>query len=191
MALTYRSHGKRVMDTALAGVGLVVAGPLCLGVAGAIAMETGRPVLFVQDRVGENGSIFRLYKFRSMAVGTPDVPSSDVGVLTVTKVGKVIRRLNLDELPQLVNIVRGAMSLVGPRPALPSQDDLLDSRRLGGADRVRPGLTGLAQVNSYDGMSVEHKAAFDNQYASEVTFVGDLRILAQTVGYLFNRPPVY
>lgn len=191
MELTYRTHGKRVLDAVLAGVGLLVVAPVCAAVAGAIAVESGRPVLFTQERCGRYGSTFRLHKFRSMAVGTPDVPSSEVGLLTVTRVGNVIRRLNLDELPQLYNVLRGEMSLVGPRPALPSQEDLLDLRSRGGADQVRPGLTGLAQVNSYDGMSVGRKASFDNQYSNEITFVGDMRIFLRTVGYLFNRPPVY
>jgi len=191
MALTYRRHGKRVMDVVLATAGLIVSAPLALAVAGAVALESGLPVLFVQDRVGQGGRVFRLMKFRSMALGTPDVPSSEVGVLEVTRVGAVIRRLNLDELPQLLNVLRGDMSLVGPRPALPSQKDLIALRRKGGAEEVKPGLTGLAQVNSFDGMSAETKARYDNEYAASVSLVGDLRIFPQTLRYLMSPPPVY
>jgi len=191
MALTYRRHGKRVMDVVLATAGLIVSAPLALAVAGAVALESGLPVLFVQDRVGQGGRVFRLMKFRSMALGTPDVPSSEVGVLEVTRVGAVIRRLNLDELPQLLNVLRGDMILVGPRPALPSQKDLIALRRKGGAEEVKPGLTGLAQVNSFDGMSAETKARYDNEYAASVSLVGDLRIFPQTLRYLMSPPPVY
>ncbi|MDI9628064.1 MAG: sugar transferase [Acidobacteriota bacterium] len=191
MALTYRRHGKRVMDVVLATAGLIASAPLALAVAGAVALESGPPVLFVQDRVGQGGRVFRLMKFRSMALGTPDVPSSEVGVLEVTRVGTVIRRFNLDELPQLLNVLKGDMSLVGPRPALPSQEDLIALRRKGGAEEVKPGLTGLAQVNSFDGMSAETKARYDNEYAGSVSLVGDLRIFPQTLRYLMSPPPVY
>lgn len=191
MAVNYETHGKRFLDMALASVGLLVAVPIGLAVAGAIAVESGRPVLFIQERVGAGGAPFRLLKFRSMAVGAPNVESAEAGHLQVTKVGRIIRRLNLDELPQLLNVLKGDMSLVGPRPALPSQEDLLSARGSGGAERLKPGLTGLAQVHSYDGMTPEAKAAFDNRYAADVTLVGDLRVFARTVTYLFSPPPVY
>lgn len=191
LGLTYRKHGKRFVDVILGGAGLVASAPIALAVAGAVALESGRPVLFVQDRVGQGGRSFPLMKFRSMAVGTPDVPSSETGALTVTRVGKVIRRLNLDELPQFLNVVKGEMSFIGPRPALPSQKDLLELRRQGGADQVKPGLTGLAQVNSYDGMSVEAKASYDNEYANDLSFARDLRIFLLTFRYLMSPPPVY
>lgn len=191
MEVTFRRHGKRFMDLTLAAAGAVVTAPLAIAVAGAIAFDSGLPILFIQDRVGKDGRVFKLLKFRSMVVGTPDVPSSNSQVLRVTRIGRLIRRLNLDELPQLMNVLRGEMSLVGPRPALPSQVDLLELRRAGGAERVRPGLTGLAQVNAYNGMSVEAKAQFDNQYAAEHTFIGDVRIFAQTVRYLSSPPPAY
>ena len=191
MGMTYHQHGKRAMDIAITSAGLILAAPLCLVVAGAIGLETGRPILFIQSRVGQSGRIFKLMKFRSMAVGTPDLPSSEVGALTVTRVGRVIRRLNLDELPQLLNVLKGEMSLVGPRPALPLQEDLVQLRRVGGAEQVKPGLTGLAQVNSYDGMGVEEKAAYDNRYANEFTLRGDLLIFVQTLHYLLSPPPGY
>ena len=189
--MTYEKHGKRAMDITLSGLGLLVSAPVILALAGAVVIDSGRPILFVQKRIGQKGKVFRLLKFRSMAVDTPNVQSSEIGVSDVTRVGRVIRRLNLDELPQLINVVRGEMSLVGPRPALPCQEDLLELRRGGGAKRLKPGLTGLAQVNSYDGMSASAKAEYDNQYAKDVSLLKDLKIFRKTVTYLLSPPPVY
>src|SRR5205823_7797451 len=117
-----------------------------------IHLEDRGPVLFRQQRSGRDGRPFRIFKFRSMPVNTGDVPSSQARSLRVTRVGQIIRRLNIDELPQLINILRGDMSVVGPRPALPTQTALLDMRKANAAIKCKPGLTGLAQVNSYDNM---------------------------------------
>jgi O-antigen biosynthesis protein WbqP len=126
-----------------------------------------------------------------MAVGTGDIPSARAGVLRITRVGRVIRRTNIDELPQLVNILRGDMSLVGPRPALPSQAELLALRGANGAAACRPGLTGLAQIRSYDGMPEPEKARWDGQYAATISLRRDLAIVLGTFRYLARRPPVY
>jgi O-antigen biosynthesis protein WbqP len=179
----YRAHVKRWIDVVLALAGLLVAGPVMLIVAAAIRLEDGGPALFRQTRVGKDGAPFTLFKFRSMPVATPNVPSTQASQLTVTRVGRFIRRTNLDELPQLINVLRGDMSIVGPRPALAVQEDLLAERRRNGAAACRPGLTGLAQINSYDGMPVDEKALWDGRYAGQVTL--------RTFGYLSRRPPVY
>ena len=187
----YARWGKRALDTALSAAALVAAAPVLALVAAVIRVVDGAPVVFRQRRAGRGGEPFTLFKFRSMAVGTRDLPSSQAGALAVTPIGRVIRRTNLDELPQLVNILRGDMSIVGPRPALPSQHDLLALRRANGAAAIRPGLTGLAQVNAYDGMTVEAKAGFDGDYARRLCLSLDLAIIARTIGYLARRPPVY
>jgi O-antigen biosynthesis protein WbqP len=126
-----------------------------------------------------------------MPADTGDVPSDKLGELEISSFGKFIRRTNLDELPQLFNILKGDMSLVGPRPSLPSQHELFALRRRNGALVCRPGLTGLAQVNSFDGMSVEQKACFDGRYAERITLLGDISIVLRTFSYLRKPPPVY
>jgi O-antigen biosynthesis protein WbqP len=187
----YESWFKRAVDASIALIAVVLASPLLLLAAGAIALEDGLPVVFRQTRVGRGGRPFTIYKFRSMPVATPNVPSSEATRLRVTRVGGFIRRINVDELPQLLNVLRGDMSVIGPRPCLPSQEALVTMRRDRGVDRLRPGLTGLAQVNAFDGMTELEKVTWEARYAAKVTFLGDVLILFRTVGYLFRRPPVY
>ena len=148
-------------------------------------------MLFRQERVGANETRFTALKFRSMPTGTADLPSDRAEDLRVTAVGRLIRRTNLDELPQLWNILRGDMSFVGPRPALPTQEELVRLRDANGASRCYPGLTGLAQIKSYDGMPVSEKAEWDGTYAQRVTAGRDLGIVIRTFGYLVRQPPVY
>jgi O-antigen biosynthesis protein WbqP len=187
----YERGGKRCLDVTLAVVSVIVLCPLLLIVALLIWAEDGGSVIFRQRRVGRNRREFKLLKFRSMHENVGDVPSSEAGALPVTRIGRFLRRTNLDELPQLANIIRGEMSLVGPRPALPTQASLIESRIHLGAFVIRPGLTGLAQVSSYDGMPITEKAARDAEYARTVSLRGDLQIMFRTIGYLFRPPPVY
>ena len=187
----YAAHGKRLLDLLQAGVGMLVLSPILLLTGVAVRLEDGGPALFRQERSGRDDRPFTLLKFRSMPVGTDQIPSATAATLQVTGVGRLIRRLNVDELPQLINIVRGEMSLVGPRPPLPSQASLLAQRAANGARACRPGLTGLAQINSYDGMPEAEKAAWDGRYAADISLAGDLAIMARTAGYLFRRPPAY
>jgi O-antigen biosynthesis protein WbqP len=187
----YRAIGKRLLDLALASLALVVLAPVLVLVAMAVRIEDGGPALFRQRRSGREGETFTLLKFRSMPVGSANLPSSAAHRLRVTRVGALIRRTNLDELPQLLNIVAGDMSLVGPRPALPSQAELLAFRRDNGAISCRPGLTGLAQVKSYDGMPVTLKAECDGEYARKMSLLLDCSIILRTFSYLTRRPPVY
>lgn len=189
--MTYRRHIKRLMDILVAAFLLVLLSPLLLAIALCVKAFDPGPILFVQTRVGRNGEVFPFYKFRSMPVGTGDIPSDQLVSVTLTWVGAFLRRSNADELPQLFNILVGHMSLVGPRPSLPSQTVLMELRRANGALFCRPGLTGLAQVSSYDGMPVEVKAAFDGQYASRVRFMDDVRIVLRTFAYLLKPPPKY
>ena len=189
--MIYRAFGKRLLDIACAAVAIALLSPILLVTAILVWFEDGKPILFRQIRMGANHSPFAIIKFRSMPRNTFSVASSEIGTPVVTKIGRVIRRLNIDELPQLVNILRGDMSIVGPRPALPSQIELVGLRDQLGVYSAKPGLTGLAQIRSYDGMSVEEKAAHDSEYAERITFRGDIAIIARTFGYLSKPPPTY
>ncbi|MEJ0037592.1 MAG: sugar transferase [Gammaproteobacteria bacterium] len=187
----YERRIKRLADVMLALLVLILLSPLLLLTALAIRIEDGGPTLFRQMRVGRDGKQFRLFKFRSMPVSVPSVPSAQAKSLPITRVGRVVRRTNIDELPQLFNVLRGDMSIVGPRPALPSQAELLTMRAARGVLRLKPGVTGLAQVNAYDGMPESEKVEWDARYASVVSGVRDLTVVLRTIGYIVRRPPVY
>lgn len=187
----YETFFKRILDVVVSLLAIVVLSPLLILAALAVRLGDGGAALFRQTRTGRSGRPFLVFKFRSMPVQSADLPSAGASELKVTPVGKVIRRTNIDELPQLFNILGGEMSLVGPRPPLPAQADLIRMRRENKALECRPGLTGLAQVNSYDGMPETEKADWDGQYAGHITFIGDMRLIARTLGYLVRRPPVY
>jgi O-antigen biosynthesis protein WbqP len=187
----YRVFLKRVVDVFLAAAALAIAWPLLLVIAVAIRLEDGGPVIFRQRRIGRDGRPFWLLKFRSMPENTGDIPSDAAVHVKITRVGRIIRRTNADELPQLVNILRGEMSVVGPRPALPAQNELIALRRANGALRCAPGLTGLAQVNSYDQMPVSAKAEWDGRYAERITLARDVGIIVRTFRYLMSPPPTY
>ena len=187
----YELHLNRLFDLAVTAVASVVLSPVLGAAAIGIHLEDRGPVLFRQVRVGKNGNTFVVYKFRTMPVDTDAMPSAMAPGLKVTRAGAILRRLSLDELPQLINVLRGEMSIVGPRPALASQGELCSLRRGSPAFRCLPGMTGLAQVNSYDGMPDFEKVKWDVQYAERVSFSSDVRILARTLAYLRKRPPVY
>lgn len=187
----YERWGKRSLDLITGIVAVVALSPILAVTALAIKLEDRGSALFRQKRVGAGGSEFTMLKFRSMPIDTPNLPSDAIGSVAITRTGRIIRRLNVDELPQLFNIVRGDMSIVGPRPALASQFDVITERTQNGAQALRPGLTGLAQVNSYDGMSPIDKARFDGKYAERVTFDIDVRLILKTFSYLLKPPPTY
>jgi len=189
----YRNRFKRLFDIVASAAALVILSPVLVATAIAIWLEDGRPVLFRQTRAGRGGVPFAMFKFRSMAVGTITVPSAalQTDAARITRVGKAIRRTNIDELPQLINILRGDMSIVGPRPALAAQSELTRMRLQNGALICAPGLTGLAQINAYTGMPESEKAAWDGRYISKVTLWRDLAIILRTFRYLSKHPPVY
>lgn len=187
----YRNWGKRFVDIIAAVCAFIVLMPILALIAILIKVFDPGPIIFRQQRIGRRGESFTFFKFRSMPVNTGDIPSDQVGQIKLTWIGRVIRRTNLDELPQLFNILRGDMSIVGPRPPIPSQTELLQERASNGADACRPGLTGLAQISSFDGMSVQQKAEFDGEYAANITFINDVLIILKTFGYLLKPPPVY
>jgi len=187
----YRSTFKRPLDCVAAASALVLLSPVLALCWVAIKLDDGGPAIFRQQRVGRDKASFTIYKFRSMPTGTSDLPSVAAGALRITRVGTFLRRSNLDELPQLWNILVGDMSLVGPRPALASQLELIRLRDERGTFSVRPGLTGLAQVSSFDGMSELEKATLDAEYAANITLLVDSVLVLRTIGYLFKPPPVY
>lgn len=187
----YARGGKRAVDIGCAGLGLLLLSPLLLVIAILILMTDPGSIIFVQERVGRDGRTFRFFKFRSMPVGTRNIAKDQLGQVRLTWFGRLLRRSNLDELPQLFNILRGDMSVVGPRPSLPSQQELIALRRDNGALACRPGLTGWAQVNAYDGMPLTEKARHDGDYAAAISLRQDVRIIVRTFAYLTKPPPIY
>ena len=187
----YRRYFKRIFDVVIAVIALLLLWPLMLVLAVLIYLEDRGPVFFRQKRVGAGGREFDLLKFRSMPVGSRDVPSTEAGAMPVTSIGRFIRRTNLEELPQLFSVLRGDMSIVGPRPALATQESLVRIRQQNGSIQCLPGLTGLAQVNSYDGMPEDEKAALDGEYGETVSLGTDTKIIMRTLRYLTRKPPVY
>jgi O-antigen biosynthesis protein WbqP len=182
---------KRIGDVSVAISAMLIFSPIYVLLGLIIRLQDGGPAIFKQIRVGENGQEFVLYKFRSMPLNTPNIESSDTQKLQITPFGKFVRRTNLDELPQLFNVLKGDMSVIGPRPAISSQKELVDMRRANGSLYLKPGMTGWAQVNAYDGMTSEQKATFDGHYVKSFSFSIDLLILLKTVRYFCQKPPTY
>lgn len=180
----YGKYGKRALDVALSFGGLVVLSPVYAAIALAIKIEDPGPVLFTQKRLGQNKEYFKLHKFRSMKVSTPhDVPTHQLENPDqyITKVGKFIRAHSLDELPQIWDIFVGNMSVIGPRPGLWNQDLLTAERDKYGANDVKPGLTGWAQINGRDELEIPVKAKMDGEYVQKQSFLFDLKCFLGTI----------
>lgn len=161
---------------------LLLLSPIFITVALLIFFEDGFPVFFKQNRVGINYSFFNIYKFRSMKKNTPNVATHllENPEQYVLKIGRLLRKLSLDELPNLINIVKGEMVFVGPRPALYNQDDLMALRVAAGVHKLKPGITGWAQINGRDELSLEDKVAYEKEYLERKSFLFDLKILVLT-----------
>ncbi len=175
---------KRLLDIILSGVGLVLLGPFLLGIGLAIKLDSPGPVLFKQKRVGLHKSYFNILKFRTMRTDTPkDMPTHMLANPDqyITRVGHFLRKTSLDELPQIINILKGDMSIIGPRPALWNQDDLVAERDKYGANDVIPGLTGWAQVNGRDELEIPVKARLDGQYVQHIGFRMDCVCFLRTI----------
>lgn len=184
---------KRFFDIILSLVAIIVFSWLLIIIAIAIVVEDKGNILFKQKRIGKNKKEFYIYKFRTMKVSTPkDVPTHllDNPESYITKIGGFLRRTSLDELPQLFNILKGDMSIVGPRPALWNQFDLIDLRDKNGSNSVRPGLTGWAQVNGRDELPIDVKAGFDGEYIKKMSIVFDIKIILMTVISVFTSKGV-
>ena len=177
-------HIKRLLDFVLSLLALVVLSPLLLVLAAIIRATSPGPVFFRQKRVGLGKSHFMIYKFRTMRTDAPkDQPThllKDPNAY-ITPVGRFLRRFSLDELPQLINILKGEMAVVGPRPALWNQFDLIAERDKYGANDVRPGLTGWAQINGRDELPIDVKARLDGEYVQRMGFLFDARCILGTV----------
>ncbi|MEF2072228.1 sugar transferase [Consotaella aegiceratis] len=172
---------KRLFDIVASLAGLVALGWLVLLLAWAIRRETQGPGIFAQERVGRHRRSFVCYKLRTMARDTVSAPSHETPATSLTPLGRRLRATKLDELPQLWNVLKGDMSLVGPRPCLPIQTVLIEERDRLGALSVRPGITGLAQVQGVDMSDPVRLAAIDAEYVRTRSFIGDLRLLLATV----------
>lgn len=184
---------KRIIDFALALLATLMLSPLLLILALAIKFESKGPVMFKQKRVGIHKKFFMIYKFRTMRTDTPkDVPTHMLKnpEQYITQTGRFLRKTSLDELPQLFNIIKGDMALVGPRPALWNQDDLIAEREKYGANDVLPGLTGWAQINGRDELEIPVKAKLDGEYVEKMSFFFDLRCLFGTVFSVLKRDGV-
>ena len=179
----YNHFFKRLFDIVLSFVGIIVLLPLFLIISLAVFIDDPGPVFFKQKRVGKNKKLFWLHKFRSMKTKTPDVPTHllENPQQYITRVGRFLRKTSLDELPQMFDILIGKMSIIGPRPALWTQDDLIAERDKYGANDVRPGLTGWAQINGRDELEIPVKAAFDGEYIQKMGFFFDCKCFFGTI----------
>lgn len=174
----YYQKIKRVMDFCLALIATIILSPIFLLLVFAIKLDSKGPILFKQKRVGKNKEHFNILKFRTMRIDTPkDTPTHLLGDPDqyITKVGKFLRKTSLDELPQIFNIIAGHMAIVGPRPALWNQYDLIEERDKYGANDILPGLTGWAQINGRDELPIEIKARLDGQYVENTGIKMDLK----------------
>lgn len=171
---------KRAFDIVLAATGLVVAAPLILAAAVLIRLTSPGPAIFLQTRVGLNEKPFTCLKLRTMYCETENVPTHEAGASSITPVGRLLRRFKFDELPQLWNVLAGRMSFVGPRPCLPSQTALIAARRAYGLYKLRPGITGVAQVAGVDMSDPEKLAALDAAYLHDMSLAADIRLILAT-----------
>lgn len=189
----YKEVGKRVCDLTLSALGIAALSPLLAGIAVWIKADSPGPVFFRQRRVGKDKRLFEILKFRTMRKDAPkDTPThllKDPHAF-ITRSGRFLRATSLDELPQLFNILRGEMSIIGPRPALWNQDDLIAERDRCGANAILPGLTGWAQVNGRDELPIEQKARLDGEYAQNISFRMDLKCFWRTIISVLKREGV-
>ena len=180
----YKKFAKRVIDFVLSLCGLIILSPVFILLCVWIKLDSKGPVFFKQKRVGIHKTHFNILKFRTMYIDTPkDMPTH---LLTdpeqyITKAGKFLRKTSLDELPQIINILKGEMSIIGPRPALWNQYDLLEERDKYGANDVVPGLTGWAQINGRDELEIDVKAKLDGEYVERMSFVFDVKCFVGTI----------
>ena len=189
----YQRYGKRLLDIICSLCGVVVLSPVFLILAVWIKLDSPGPVFFRQKRVGKHKTYFNILKFRTMRTDAPhDMPTHllENPEAFITRSGAFLRKTSLDELPQSINILRGEMSVVGPRPALWNQDDLLAERDRYGANDVTPGLTGWAQVNGRDELEIEEKARLDGEYVHQLTFKMDATCVLMTVGSVLRQKGV-
>ena len=186
----YRNGIKRVIAIIMSLCGIICLSWLYIILIIAIKIDSPGPVFFKQKRVGIHKKHFQILKFRTMRIDTPhDMPTHMLKNANgcITKVGNILRKTSLDELPQLVNILKGDMSIIGPRPALWNQDDLVEERDKYHANDIRPGLTGWAQVNGRDELEIPAKAKYDGEYVKNISLMFDIKIFFKTVINVFKH----
>ncbi len=183
---------KRVFDFIISLFALIILSPLFLLISLIILIGDGKPVLFRQKRVGKNNELFTIYKFRTMKRGTENVASGKLenANAKITKFGRILRATSIDELPQLFNILNGTMSLVGPRPLIPEETEIRELREKYNVYTIRPGITGWAQVNGRDNISLKQKALLDKEYVEKQSLGFDIKILIMTVLKVLRREDV-
>ncbi|WP_294168567.1 sugar transferase [uncultured Clostridium sp.] len=174
---------QRLLDIFISLIFLIIFSPIFLIVAIFIKLNSEGPVFFTQNRIGKNNELFKLYKFRTMKVGTPNVATDKLkdAKSYLTTVGKILRKTSLDELPQLINILKGEMTFVGPRPALYNQYHLKELRTKEGVHKLLPGITGWAQINGRDHNNDLQKTTLDKYYLENKSFILDIKIIFMTV----------
>ncbi|MEE0443561.1 MAG: sugar transferase, partial [Acutalibacteraceae bacterium] len=183
---------KRVLDFLISLFALIILSPLFLIVSVGVLISDGSPVFFRQKRVGKNNELFEIYKFRTMKRGTENVASNDLSDadVKITRFGKILRATSIDELPQLLNILNGSMSLIGPRPLIPEETRIRELREKYNVYSVRPGITGWAQVNGRDNVSAEKKALLDKEYVEKQSLMLDIKIFFMTIHQVLCRKDV-
>ncbi len=180
----YKNCLKRVIDFVLSLVGLIVLSPVFIILSIWIKVDSQGPIFFKQKRVGKNKKYFNILKFRTMYVDTPkDMPTHMLSNPDqyITKIGEFLRKTSLDELPQIINILKGEMAIIGPRPALWNQDDLIEERDKYKANDIKPGLTGWAQINGRDELDIDLKAKLDGYYVEHISFLFDCKCFFGTI----------
>lgn len=180
----YRNCIKRCIDFILSLLGLILLSPIFLILCIWIKLDSKGPILFKQKRVGKNKEYFNILKFRTMSIDTPsDMPTHMLSnpEQYITRAGKFLRRTSLDELPQIINILKGEMAIIGPRPALWNQEDLIAERDKYQANEVKPGLTGWAQINGRDELEIDMKAKLDGDYVKNMSFLFDCKCFFGTI----------
>lgn len=189
LASPFQLFAKRMTDLFLSCFALIVFAPILLFIAVAIKLDSSGPVIFQQKRVGKDGKFFNIYKFRTMRTGTPDLPTDQMLKLPspITAVGKILRSTSLDELPQIFNVIKNDMSIVGPRPALYNQTELTQKRQDAGVLRFLPGITGWAQVNGRDELPDDVKVKMDKWYCDNWNYFLDWKVIFMTFQAVLSR----
>lgn len=189
----YKNFLKRGIDFLLSLLGIIILSPVFLILCIAIKLDSKGPIIFQQKRVGKDKTHFNIYKFRTMRTDTPkEMPTHllENPDYFITRVGKFLRKTSLDELPQLFNILKGNMAVIGPRPALWNQYDLIEERDKYQANDIRPGLTGLAQISGRDELEIDLKAKLDGKYTANITLLMDLKCFFGTIIAVFKHDGV-